>query len=72
MQARRWVPAALIQAAQRLVHAKIIAVAVSADQNAKPPLAVRLVTRSPVLRRLLGYAIAIGPLPEHVPAYARR
>jgi 2-polyprenyl-6-methoxyphenol hydroxylase-like FAD-dependent oxidoreductase len=72
VQVRRWVPAALIQAAQRLVHAKIIAVAVSADQNAEPALAVRLVTRSPALRRLLGYAIAIGPLPEHVPAYARR
>ena len=65
-------PAALIQAAQRVVHAKVIAVAVSADRAAKPPLAVRLATRIPALRRLLGYAIAIGPLPEHAPSYARR
>ena len=72
VQARRWVPAALIQAVQRLVHAKIIAVAVSADQDAEPPLAVRVVPRIPALRRLVAYAIAIGPLPEHVPAYARR
>ena len=72
VQARRWVPAALVQAAQRIIHAKVIAVAVSADRAVKPPLAVRLVTRIPALRRLLGYAIAIGPLPEHAPGYARR
>jgi 2-polyprenyl-6-methoxyphenol hydroxylase-like FAD-dependent oxidoreductase len=72
VQARRWLPAALIQAAQRLVHARIVAVAVSADQDAKPPAVVGLVTKVPALRRLLGYAIAIGPLPEHVPGYARR
>ena len=72
VQARRWVPTALVQAAQRIIHAKVIAVAVSADRAVKPPLAVRLVTRIPALRRLLGYAIAIGPLPEHAPSYARR
>ena len=39
---------------------------------AEPPRAVRTVTKFPALRRLLGYAIAIGPLPEHAPGYARR
>ncbi len=72
VQARRWVSAALVQAAQRVIHAKVIAVAVSADRAVKPPLAVRIVTRIPALRRLAGYAIAIGPLPEHAPRYARR
>ena len=72
VQARRWVPAALVQAAQRVIHAKIIAVAVSADRAMKPPFAVRMVTRITALRRLAGYAIAIGPLPEHAPHYARR
>ena len=72
VQARRWVPTALVQAAQRIIHAKVIAVAVSADKAVKPPLAVRLVTRTPALRRVLGYAVAIGPLPEHAPSYARR
>lgn len=72
VQARRWVPAALIQAVQRLIHAKVIAVAVAADRDAEPPLAVRVVSAVPALRRLAGYAIAIGPLPEHVPRYARR
>ena len=72
VQARRWVPAALVQGVQRLVHAELIAVAVSADRDAEPPLAVRMVTKFAALRRLVGYAIAIGPLPEHVPGYARR
>ena len=72
VQARRWVPAALVQGAQRVIHAKVIAVAVSADRAAEPPRAVRTVTKFPALRRLLGYAIAIGPLPEHAPGYARR
>ncbi|WP_234816511.1 FAD-dependent oxidoreductase [Mycolicibacterium agri] len=71
VQARRWVPAALIQAAQRLMHAKLIAVAVSADQSVGPPKAVRIITKVSALRRLIGYAIAIGPLPEHAPSYAR-
>ena len=72
VQARRWVPTAMVQAAQRIIHAKVIAVAVSADGAVEPPMAVRLVTKFPALRRLLGYAIAIGPLPEHAPSYARR
>jgi 2-polyprenyl-6-methoxyphenol hydroxylase-like FAD-dependent oxidoreductase len=71
VQARRWLPAALLQAAQRTIHANVIAVAVSGrDQG--PPRGVGLVSRSPALRRFVGYLVAIGPLPEHVPGYARR
>jgi 2-polyprenyl-6-methoxyphenol hydroxylase-like FAD-dependent oxidoreductase len=71
VQARRWLPAALLQAAQRMIHAKVIAVAVGGgDQGA--PRGVRLVGRTPALRRFVGYLVAIGPLPEHVPRYARR
>ena len=47
VQARRWVPAALIQAAQRLMHAKIIAVAVSADQTPSRRSRCGLSTRIP-------------------------
>ncbi|MGH3675885.1 MAG: FAD-dependent oxidoreductase [Mycobacterium sp.] len=72
VQARRWGPAALAQGVQRIIHAKVIAVAVSADRDVKPPLAVRMVSKIAALRRLVGYAIAIGPLPERVPGYARR
>ncbi|MDT5325525.1 MAG: hypothetical protein QOF25_2677 [Mycobacterium sp.] len=72
IQARRWVPTALIQGLQRAIHAKVIAAAVGEDAPERPPLAVRLVGRLPFLRTVAGYAVAIGPLPEHAPAYARR
>jgi 2-polyprenyl-6-methoxyphenol hydroxylase-like FAD-dependent oxidoreductase len=73
VQARRWIPAALIQAGQRVIHARVIAVAVTADgADRRPPLAVRLASRIPALRRVAGYAVAIGPLPEHIPTVARR
>jgi 2-polyprenyl-6-methoxyphenol hydroxylase-like FAD-dependent oxidoreductase len=72
VQARRWLPAALIQSVQRVVHSRVIAVAVSAGQPAKPPLLVRIANKVPALRTLAGYAVAIGPLPEHVPEFARR
>jgi 2-polyprenyl-6-methoxyphenol hydroxylase-like FAD-dependent oxidoreductase len=72
IQARRWVPAALIQAVQRVVHSRIIAVAVESTGQAKPPLLVRLAARVRALRTVAGYGIAIGPLPEHVPEFARR
>jgi len=73
VQVRRWIPAALIQAAQRVIHARVIAVAVSgAGADRAPPRAVRLASRIPLLRAIAGYAVAIGPLPEHAPAYARR
>jgi 2-polyprenyl-6-methoxyphenol hydroxylase-like FAD-dependent oxidoreductase len=84
VQVRRWVPTAILQAAQRAIHANVIAVAIkdqaakdhqaSQDQRAdrEPLPAVRLVGRTPALRRFIGYMVAIGPLPEHAPQYARR
>jgi 2-polyprenyl-6-methoxyphenol hydroxylase-like FAD-dependent oxidoreductase len=72
VQARRWLPAALIQSVQRVIHTRVIAVAVSAGQPANPPLFVRLANKVPALRTAAGYGIAIGPLPEHVPKFARR
>jgi 2-polyprenyl-6-methoxyphenol hydroxylase-like FAD-dependent oxidoreductase len=75
VQARRWVPTAILQAAQRMIHANVVAVAVAfKDQQAdrEPPRAARMVAGSVALRRFIGYMVAIGPLPEHVPKYARR
>ncbi|MBY0287023.1 MAG: FAD-dependent oxidoreductase [Mycobacteriaceae bacterium] len=72
VQARRWLPAALIQAVQRVVHNRVIAVAVTSTRPAKPPLLVRIAARVRPLRTVAGYGIAIGPLPEHVPEFARR
>jgi hypothetical protein len=57
---------------QRMIHARVIAAAVSAGGSGSAPLAVRVVSRVPFLRSVAGYAVAIGPLPERAPAYARR
>jgi 2-polyprenyl-6-methoxyphenol hydroxylase-like FAD-dependent oxidoreductase len=72
VQARRWLPAALIQSVQRLIHAHIIAVAVGSQEGAEPPTLVRLGAKLRPLRTAAGYAVAIGPLPEHIPKFARR
>ncbi|MGX9792426.1 FAD-dependent oxidoreductase [Mycobacterium sp. MMS18-G62] len=72
LQVRRWFPAALIQLVQRVVHARVIAVAVSSNKATKPPLLVRIAPKVPALRALVGYGVAIGPLPEHIPKFARR
>ena len=73
VQVRRWVPTAILQAAQRMIHANVVAVAVGSENNGAdrpPPRAVRTVASSPALRRFVGYMVAIGPLSEHAPAYA--
>jgi 2-polyprenyl-6-methoxyphenol hydroxylase-like FAD-dependent oxidoreductase len=72
IQARRWVPTVLIQAVQRMIHTGVIARAVDAGDVGAPPLGVRIANRLPFLRRVAGYAVAIGPLPERSPAFARR
>ncbi|CAN5466299.1 FAD-dependent oxidoreductase [soil metagenome] len=77
VQARRWVPTALIQRVQRLVHDRVISVAVSdpapgSSDAAGPPAALRFAARFPALLRLAAYGVAVGPLPEHAPAFARR
>ncbi|MGZ8814558.1 MAG: FAD-dependent monooxygenase, partial [Mycobacterium sp.] len=76
VQARRWLPAALIQAVQRVVQRRVIAVAIDVEGastgQARPPLLVRTAARFRPLRTAAGYGIAIGPLPEHVPKFARR
>lgn len=75
VQARRWTPTMILQAAQRAIHANVVAVAMTGnDQTSdrEPPRPVRIVADSPGLRRFVGYLVAIGPLPEHAPKYARR
>jgi 2-polyprenyl-6-methoxyphenol hydroxylase-like FAD-dependent oxidoreductase len=73
VQARRWAPTALIQGVQRLIQNRFLAPAI-ADTSPRtgPPVALRIATRFPVIRRIAAYGVAIGPLPEHAPPYARR
>lgn len=72
VQARRWLPAVLIQSVQKLIHRHVIAVAVAATEQAEASLAVCVVAGVPLLRRVAAYGVAIGPLPEHIPGFARR
>lgn len=73
VQARRWLPAAIIQRVQRTVQDRAIAVAIGDGAGPREaPRAVRLANRFPALRAVAAYGVAIGPLPEHAPAYARR
>lgn len=76
VQARRWVPTVLVQSAQRVVHDRVVAAAVSGAGPARAPAALRYINGSPVLRGLVGlvfgYAVAIGPFPQRTPAFARR
>lgn len=72
VQARRWLPTALVQSAQRVVQARVIATSVGGDGPTPAPRGVRLVNRIPGLRTVLGAGVAIGPFPQRIPAFARR
>jgi 2-polyprenyl-6-methoxyphenol hydroxylase-like FAD-dependent oxidoreductase len=74
IQARRWLPTWLIQSVQRIVHAAVIAKAMSGpdEDHPKAPLPVRIISKTPGLGDIVGYAVGIGPFPEHAPAFARR
>jgi 2-polyprenyl-6-methoxyphenol hydroxylase-like FAD-dependent oxidoreductase len=71
VQTRRWIPTAMLQAGQRMIHAKVIAKTVTGTDH-RAPAGVKLMSQSTALRRLVGYLVAIGPLSEHAPRYARR
>jgi 2-polyprenyl-6-methoxyphenol hydroxylase-like FAD-dependent oxidoreductase len=71
VQARRWIPTAIVQGAQRVIHTQVVAKAVTGDNPGAAP-AVRVLGRAPALRRLIAYVVAIGPLSEHAPKFARR
>jgi 2-polyprenyl-6-methoxyphenol hydroxylase-like FAD-dependent oxidoreductase len=78
LQARRWLPAAIIQRVQRTVQDRAIARVIGTGEGQRgpgqetAPRAVRLATRFPALGAVVAYGVAIGPLPEHAPGNARR
>lgn len=77
VQLRRWAPAAMTQAVQRVLHARFLGPVLAGDVKLAPsgpvrrPLPVRLLQRFPVLQAIPATAIGIGLLPEHAPAFAR-
>ncbi len=97
VQRRRWWPTALVQAAQRVAHRRILGPALAAEArdpaggrgpaadarvaaadpfreapDAAMPWPLRVLRRVPVLQGVPARAVAIGPLPEHAPTWARR
>lgn len=76
VQLRRWAPAALTQAAQRVIHAQLLGPALTGDITpigagpGRPPLPIRLLQRFPLLQAIPATAVGIGLLPEHAPAFA--
>jgi hypothetical protein len=73
VQARRWLPTAATQALQRLVHRFFIAPRLEDDgEPARPPRVAALLQRFPALGAVPATVVAIGVLPEHAPAFARR
>ncbi len=77
VQLRRWAPAALTQAVQRFVHARLLGPALSGDiplvgaGARRPPLLIQLLQRFPLLQAVPATAVGIGLLPEHAPPFAR-
>jgi 2-polyprenyl-6-methoxyphenol hydroxylase-like FAD-dependent oxidoreductase len=77
VQLRRWAPAALTQAVQRVIHARLLGPALAGDitqvgaEAGRPSLLLRLLQRLPQLQAVPATAVGIGLLPEHAPAFAR-
>jgi len=78
VQARRWIPTAAIQAAQRLAHKAILGQALGFDPDApvseatELPAFARFMERHPGLQRIPARVLGLGLLQEHAPKWARR
>ena len=68
VQDRRMLPTRLIQGAQRAIHERVLKPLVEGKikMSEEPPLAIRLLDRYPLLRRIPGYFIGHGIRQEHV------
>ncbi|MGW4208653.1 FAD-dependent oxidoreductase [Lentzea sp. NPDC004789] len=72
---RRLFPTVVIQTLQRIIHRVFLGRKLSSTEtvsNAGTPFMLRLVRKLPFLQVVPAYVIAIGPLPEHAPRFARR
>ncbi|RJQ68369.1 FAD-dependent oxidoreductase [Pseudonocardiaceae bacterium YIM PH 21723] len=76
VQNRRWLPTALTQGLQRIIHKQFLGKQLTGELNVggggKPPLPFRLLRRFPALQVIPAYVVAIGFGPEHAPDFARR
>jgi len=70
VQARRMPAVRATQRLQRMMQDRVIAGALDATAPLKPPLALRLLDRVPLLQRLPARIVGLGFRPEHVAAPA--
>ncbi|HEY0229352.1 MAG TPA: FAD-dependent oxidoreductase [Mycobacterium sp.] len=71
VQVRRWIPTAIVQGLQRVIHKQVISSVVT-GRDTGLPRAAQVLTGSVTFRRLIAYIVAIGPLSEHAPKFAQR
>jgi 2-polyprenyl-6-methoxyphenol hydroxylase-like FAD-dependent oxidoreductase len=72
---RRLFPTVVIQTLQRIIHRVFLGRKLGSTEtvsNTGTPFMLRLVQKLPFLQVVPAYVIAIGPLPEHAPQFARR
>lgn len=73
VQRRRLVPTLVLQGLQHLIHTGLLGSTLARPGAAvRAPAPLRLIARLPWLGAIPGYLVAIGPLPEHAPRFARR
>ena len=63
---RRELPTRGIQGVQLALQRRVIARVLEATAPLRPPLALRIAQRIPLLQRILGRLIGLGIRPEHV------
>jgi 2-polyprenyl-6-methoxyphenol hydroxylase-like FAD-dependent oxidoreductase len=66
VEKRRLLPVRLTQALQKAVQDRIISAVLAGEGPIEPPLAMRLLDRFPLLRRIPGALVGFGIRPEHV------
>ncbi len=66
VQRRRELPTRITQRLQVLLQQRVITRVLAGASRLEPPLALRLLARFPLLRRLPAWLIGVGVRPEHV------
>lgn len=76
VEKRRYVPAAVIQAVQRVLHIGLRRALLGGEIRQPPERVLKAVgavlSRFPGLAKVPAYLVGVGPLPEHAPDFARR
>ncbi|AKS33102.1 FAD-dependent oxidoreductase [Mycolicibacterium goodii] len=76
VQKRRYLPAVVIQAVQRVMHRGLVRAVLGRNITPPPEAALRVLgavlSRLPALSKIPAYLVGVGPLPEHAPDFARR